>query len=85
MLKKTDFSATITEVEGKIPSIIGLATSSALTAIENKIPDISSLIKKQTMTQKYLILNGKLLITIMTSILLLQNLKLWQQMLLIQD
>ena len=46
MVKKTDFNAKICKVEGKIPSISGLATSSALTAIENKIPDVSSLVKK---------------------------------------
>ena len=43
MVNKTDFNAKITEVKGKIPSISGLATSSALTAVENKIPDISRL------------------------------------------
>ena len=42
-LRKTDFNTKITEVEGKIPSITGLAKSSALTAVENKIPDISNL------------------------------------------
>ena len=47
-LKKTDFNPKITEVEGKIPSITGLATNSALTAVENKIPDINDLVKKQT-------------------------------------
>ena len=36
----------ITEVEGKIPNISGLATNSSLTAVENKIPDITSLITK---------------------------------------
>ena len=46
MVKKTDFNAKITEVEGKISSITGLATSSGLTAIENKIPDVTSLVKK---------------------------------------
>ena len=46
MVKKTDFNAEITEVEGKIPSITGLATSSALTAVANKIPNVSSLVKK---------------------------------------
>ena len=56
LVKKTDFNAKITEVEGKIPNITGLATSSALTAVENKIPNVSSLVKKQTMTQKYQIL-----------------------------
>ena len=29
-----------------MPSITGLATTSALTAVENKIPDVSSLVKK---------------------------------------
>ena len=45
-LKKTEFNTKVTEIEGKIPSISGLATSSALTAVENKIPDVSSLVKK---------------------------------------
>ena len=46
MVKKTYFNAKVTEIEGKIPSIGGLATNSALTAVENKIPDVSSLVKK---------------------------------------
>ena len=46
LLKHTDFNAKISEVEGKIPSISGLATNSALTAVENKIPDVSGLVKK---------------------------------------
>ena len=46
MVKKTDFNAKVTEIEGKIPSISGLATNSALTAVENKISDVSSLVKK---------------------------------------
>ena len=29
-------------MEGKIPSISGLATKSALTGVENKIPDVSN-------------------------------------------
>ena len=45
-LKRTDLNAKITEVEGKVPSITGLASNSALTAVENKIPDVSSLVKK---------------------------------------
>ena len=28
-------------MEGKIPSISGLATNSALTAVQNKIPDVT--------------------------------------------
>ena len=55
LLKKTDYNAKITEIEGKIPSIRGLATNAALTAVENKIPNISNLIKKkQIITQKLL-------------------------------
>ena len=46
MVKKTDFNAKVTEIEGKIHSISDLATNSALTAAENKIPDVSNLVKK---------------------------------------
>ena len=42
LVKKTDFNTKITEREGKIPSINGLATNSKLTAVENKIPDVNS-------------------------------------------
>ena len=45
LVKKTDCNAKVTEIESKIPSISGLATSSALAAVENKIPDVSSLVK----------------------------------------
>ena len=45
-VKKTNFNAKVTEVEGKIPNITGLATSSSLTAVENKITDVNSLVKK---------------------------------------
>ena len=53
LLKETDYNAKITEVEGKIHSISGLATTTALTPIENKMPDISNLVKKQIIMQKY--------------------------------
>ena len=47
VVKKIDFNSKIREVEGKIPSTIGvLATNSELTAVENKIPDVNGLIKK---------------------------------------
>ena len=45
-LRKTDFNAKVTKIEGKISSITGLATNSELTAVENKIPDVSSLVRK---------------------------------------
>ena len=71
LLKKTDCNAKITETEGKIPSISGLATNAALTTVENKIPNISSLVKKQIITQRLLKLKRNLLIIIMINILLL--------------
>ena len=46
LVKKTDFGSKITEMEGKIPSITGLATNSALTAVENKIPNVNNLVTK---------------------------------------
>ena len=48
--KKTYFDSKITEVEGKIPNISGLATSSELTAVEDKIPDITSLATNSALT-----------------------------------
>ena len=46
MVKKTDVDAKVSAIEGKIPSISGLATNLALTSVENKIADVSSLVKK---------------------------------------
>ena len=46
MVKKTDFNTKVTEIEGKISRITGLATNSELTAVENKIPNVTSLVKK---------------------------------------
>ena len=46
MVKKTHFNAKVTEKEGKIPSISGLATNSALTAVKNKISDVNISAKK---------------------------------------
>ena len=53
LAKKTDYNAKFTEIEGRIPSISGLATTVALTRIENKIPYVGNLVKKQIMMQKY--------------------------------
>ena len=71
MLKK---KKKLAELENKIPDISGLTTKSALTAIENKIPDVSSLVQKQIMIEKLVKLKRNLLMIIITSILLLQNL-----------
>ena len=46
LVKKTNFNSKITEVEGKIPSISGLAINLELSAVENKTPDVISLVKK---------------------------------------
>ena len=46
LVKKLDYNAKITEIEGKIPSISGFATNAALTAVENKILNMSSFVKK---------------------------------------
>ena len=60
LIKKTNFTAKISELEGKIHSINGLATSSALTAVENKIPDVSSLVKKTDFNTKVTEIEGKI-------------------------
>ena len=73
-LKKNNYNAKTTEMEGKIPSISGLATSTTLIAVKNKIPNIRSLVKKQIITQKLLKLKRNLLIIIMINILQLQSL-----------
>ena len=59
MVKRTDFNTNVIETEGEIPNNTGLATNSELTAVENKILDVSSLVKKQTVTEKYQILKKK--------------------------
>ena len=81
LVKKTK----LTELENKIPEISNLATKTALTSVENEIPDVSSLVKKQTITQKLLILKINLIIIIITSILQLQSLINYLQMLLMRD
>ena len=73
MLKK-NYDAKITEIEGKIPNVSGLATKTALDNVENKIPDVSNLVKKQIITLKLQKLKINLIIIIMINILLLQNL-----------
>ena len=74
LVKETELNAEITEIEGKIPSITGLATNSALIAVENKIPDVSSLVKRHIIIQKLVKLKRMLVIKIMTNALLVQSL-----------
>ena len=44
-LLKTDYNAKVTEIESKIISISGLATSATLTAVKNKIPNVVNLVR----------------------------------------
>ena len=84
----TDFvkKTKLTELGNKILDISSFATKTALAAVEIKIPSASSLVKKkQTMPQNLVSLEGNLLITIVTNILLLQNLIFWLLVLLTQD
>ena len=50
----------INEVKNEIPSITGLATTSALTTVENKIPSISNLVKKTDYDTKFTEIEKKL-------------------------
>ena len=68
--KNPDYNAKNTEIESKIPSISGLATTTALTAVENKMPYVNNLVKKiQIITQKLMKFKRKLLIIIIIKIL----------------
>ena len=42
----TEYNAKISEIEGNILSITGLATTSPFNTVENKIRDVSNLFKK---------------------------------------
>ena len=54
LVKKTDFNAKVTEIDGKIPDVSGLVTKYASTVVENKIPDVNNLVKKQILIPKLL-------------------------------
>ena len=52
LVKETDLSFKVSEIETKIPIISSLVTYTALTAVENKIHDISSLVKNTDLNTK---------------------------------
>ena len=53
-LFKKDHNAKITEIEGKMPSVTGLATTASLNGVENKAFHICVLVsRKQIITQQY--------------------------------
>ena len=60
LVKKSDYSAKVSELVNKIPSISGLVTTFALTEVENKIPSISNLVKKTDYDKKLSELEKKL-------------------------
>ena len=59
LVKKTDYNANITEIEGLDTNITNLATTTALTAVENKIPNVSNLVKKTDYDAKILDIKSK--------------------------
>ena len=63
IVKKTDFNAKKTEIEGKIPSVTGLSTTAALNTDEKKIPKISNLVKNTDYYAKILNIKSKYLTT----------------------
>ena len=84
IMLKTKYNTDKTELEKKTPRVTDFAKKVKLTELENKIPDISCsrkkppmlviFLKKQAITQRLLKLKISLIIIIMTSILILQNL-----------
>ena len=51
-VKKADYDAKINEIKGKIPSITGLAATSALNFVKNEIPNVSDLVTKNDFDAK---------------------------------
>ena len=60
LIKKAEFNTKVTEIEGKISSITGLATNSELTPVENKIPDVNSLVKNTELNAKVIEIEGEI-------------------------
>ena len=63
LVKETDYENKISDIEGKIASITGLATTTALNAVENEIPNISDLVKKSDYDNEIQVVKSKYLIT----------------------
>ena len=78
LVRKSDYNAKVSQIEGKILSINGLATTSVLTAVENKVPSVNNLFKKTDYDTKITETKKNLLISTMTNILQLQILILLQ-------
>ena len=70
----TDYNAKITDIEGKIPDVRGLATKTALTTLKIKYLMLVIQLKKQIRTLKLHKLKISSIIIIMINTLLLLNL-----------
>ena len=64
----------LTELENKIPDVSNLPTKTVLTTVEKKPQMLVALLKKQTVTQKLIILKINLLTIIKINILILHSL-----------
>ena len=71
---KSNLNTKINEVKNEIPSIAGLATTSALTTVEKKIPDTSNLVKKTDYNTKVTEIEKKLTDHNHDNVLILQDL-----------
>ena len=47
LFKKTNFTGKITEIEGKIPRVTGLATTAALNTVKSKILNVNYLMQRE--------------------------------------
>ena len=45
LVKNTNQVTKVTDIEGKIPSITGLAITAALNVVRNEIPNVSDVVK----------------------------------------
>ena len=60
LVKKSDYNTKVLEIEGKIPNISSLVTTSTLTAVENKNPSVNNLVKKSDYDTKIIDIEKKL-------------------------
>ena len=59
LVKKSDYYAKVSEIEGKILSIFVLATTTTLTAVGKKILNVSNVVKKTDYDAKTSVIEGK--------------------------
>ena len=59
LVKKTDYDAKITVIEGKTLNVTGLVTATSVNSVKNKISDVSNLSKKTDYDSKILDIESK--------------------------